>query len=265
MQVTLDSNWIDSGVYLRRGQRVQVSASGVIIVGRNRITPDGLRGTDPSAPLPSAAEGKLIGAIGNDSRAPIIELGSAREFVADRNGRLYLTANRGSYSDARGSFNVQIRSERSAGIVDDRADSPGGIRTRDRRNVERDRSQQRERSVDVPATSRGLDTGLDLRAGDPITISATGTIFAGRRVGDTGPDGKTSSGFGSIVNARPLPSAGVGALIAYIRTADGQLSAPYLIGSNLDTTVPLDGRLILAINDDDYSDNTGGFSVRIRY
>ena len=88
VNVTLDSNWIDSGVSLRRGERVQVSASGVITVGRTRIGPDGLRSTDPTAPLPNAAEGKLIGAIGDDPRAPIFELGSSREFTADRNGRL---------------------------------------------------------------------------------------------------------------------------------------------------------------------------------
>ncbi|HMH44023.1 MAG TPA: hypothetical protein VK557_11110, partial [Pyrinomonadaceae bacterium] len=37
VQVTLDSNWTDSGIYLHRGERVQVSASGVITVGRSRI------------------------------------------------------------------------------------------------------------------------------------------------------------------------------------------------------------------------------------
>src|SRR5262249_33122998 len=100
VQVALESNWIDSGVYLRRGERVQVSATGVITAGRSRINPDGLRSTDPTAPLPNAAEGKLIGAIGNDSRAPIIEIGSNYEFTADHNGRLFLTANRGSYADA---------------------------------------------------------------------------------------------------------------------------------------------------------------------
>src|SRR6266550_1446005 len=34
VQVTLDSNWIDSGIYLHRSERVQVSASGAITVGR---------------------------------------------------------------------------------------------------------------------------------------------------------------------------------------------------------------------------------------
>ena len=267
VEVTLQSNWIDSGVYVRRGERVQVSASGVITVGRTRITPDGLRSTDRSAPLPNAAEGELIGAIGNDARAPIIELGSSREFTADRNGRLYLTANRGSFADARGSFSVEIRRERNQGVATDDSDRGGEIRSRDRgSNLGRPTDNQRERTIEVQANnSRGVDTQIDLRAGDPVTISASGTIFAGRRVGETGPDGKASSGFGSIVNARPLPSAGVGALIAYIRMADGRLSSPYLIGSNLTTTVPTDGRLILAVNDDDYSDNTGSFSVRVRY
>lgn len=272
VQVTLDSNWIDSGVDLRRGEKVQVSASGVIMVGRMRITPDGLRSTDPTAPLPRAAEGELIGAIGDDPRAPILQLGSTREFTADRDGRLYLTANRGSFNDARGSFTVQIKSERDLNALDNQSERPrypfpGRGRSRDRLpNDQIDRSRTSEVTINVPATSRGIDTGIDVRAGDPIYFTATGTIVAGQRVGQVGPDGASSSGgFGSVVNARPVPSAGVGALIAYVRMANGQLSQPYLVGSRLDGSVPVDGRLILAINDDNYGDNSGSFSVRIRY
>ena len=117
----------------------------------------------------------------------------------------------------------------------------------------------------MPATSRGTDTGIDVNAGDPITITATGTIVAGRRTGEVGPEGGRSSGIGSIIGARPVPTAGPGALIAYIRMSNGQLSQAYLVGSQLSSTVPVDGRLILAINDDDYSDNSGSFSVRIRH
>jgi len=270
VQVTLDSNWVDSGVDLRRGEKVQVSATGVIMAGRTRITPDGLQRSDPTAPLPSAKEGELIGAVGDDSRAPIMELGSTREFTADRDGRLYLTANRGSFSDTRGSFTVQIKSERDLNALDNPSDRPrypsGRGRSRDRLpNDQIDRSRTAEVTINVPGTSRGVDTGIDVRAGDPISFTATGTIIAGQRVGQVGPDGGSSSGFGSVVNARPVPSAGVGALIAYVRMANGQLSQPYLVGSRLDGTVPVDGRLILAINDDNYNDNSGSFSVRIRY
>jgi hypothetical protein len=261
VQVPLESNWIDTGINLRRGERVQISASGVITAGRSRITPDGLRSTDPTSPLPRAAEGMLIGAVGDDRNAPIIELGTTREFTADRDGRLYLTANRGSYTDARGSFTVQIKRERgvdSAGS--DRR--PGRIRSRNRQPVE---TTQREVTINVPGISRGTDTGMDVRAGDQIFFTASGTVLAGQRVGQVGPDGATSTGFGAVVNARPVPTAGVGALIAYVRMANGQLSQPYLVGSQLAGTVPVDGRLILAINDDNYSDNGGSFSVRIRY
>jgi hypothetical protein len=273
VQVTLDSNWIDSGVFVRRGERVQVSATGVITVGRVRITPDGARSTDPSAPLPNAAEGKLIGAIGNDSNSPIIELGSNREFTADRNGRLFLTANRGSFTDARGSFDVQVRRERSLNARDtDDSDQGPSIRTRERNSIDRnnDRNNDRNRgpremTIDVPGSSRGTDSGFEVRSGDQITITASGTVTAGSRIGQVGPEGARSSGFGSVVNARPLPTAGVGALIAYIRDANGQASQPFLVGPSVTMTVPMDGRLILAINDDNYNDNSGSFSVRIRY
>ena len=263
VQVTLESNWIDSGINLRRNQRVQISASGLITAGRTRITPDGLRSSDPTSPLPSSAEGMLIGAVGDDRNAPILELGSSREFTADRAGRLYLTANRGSYADARGSFTVQIKSER--GVDSAGNDRPGRIRSRNRDSGDDRNRNQREVTINVPGTSRGTDTGLDVRAGDQIFFTATGTVIAGQRVGQVGADGAAATGFGSVMNARPLPSAGVGALIGYTRTSSGQSSAPFLIGSQLAGTVPTDGRLILLINDDNYGDNSGSFSVRIRY
>lgn len=268
VQVALDSNWVDSGVFVRRGERVQVSATGIITVGRARITPDGLSRTDPSAPLPNANEGKLIGAIGNDTSAPIIELGSSREFTADRNGRLFLTANRGSYMDARGAFDVQVRRERNQNARDtDESDDRGGIRSRNRDTYGRPIDQNRggERSIEVPGNSRGTDTGIDVRAGDQITFTASGTVVAGQRAGSVGPEGGRSSGFGSVISTRPVPNAGVGALIGYIRTADGQQTQWFFVGSTLTYTATSDGRLYLGINDDNYNDNSGSFTVRIRY
>src|ERR1044072_722247 len=201
VQVGLDPNWIDSGIELRRGERVQVSATGVINVGRTRITPDGLRSSDPSAPLPSAAEGELIGSVGDDPSAPIIELGSTREFTADRDGRLYLTANRGSYSDARGTFSVNVRHERNPDAVDTGLNRPGRIRSRKRQGGGGGgfgRSGNREQTVDVQGTSRGTDTGIDVRAGDQITFTATGVVVAGQRAGSVGPEAGTERRLGLI-------------------------------------------------------------------
>ncbi|HZI46894.1 MAG TPA: hypothetical protein VFD75_03805 [Pyrinomonadaceae bacterium] len=265
VEVGLEPNWIDSGIDVRRGERVQVSATGVITVGRGRITPDGLTRNDPSAPLPNANEGELIAAISDDPRAPIIELGSSREFTADRDGRLYLTVNRGSFNDTRGTFSVQIRRERDLNAAD-QGDVYGrrpGVRRRTGGVLPGPRTPT-DTTITVPGNSRGMDSGIDVRSGDQITFTASGTIVAGQRAGSVGPEGGRSSGFGSVVNSRPVPSAGVGALIGYIRTAEGQ-TQPFFIGSSLTYNATTDGRLYLAINDDNYSDNSGSFTVRIRY
>jgi hypothetical protein len=293
VDVTLGSNWIDSGVDVRRGERVSVDATGTIYAGRSRITPAGLTTTDPYAPLPRAAEGALIGVVGNEYDSPIIELGASREFVAERDGRLYLTANRSSYTDARGTFNVRIRKEIDLAAMartsdDNRNDSydpfaypgeggnnPAPVRSRqtgggggagrDDRRGDRRNNRMLERIVAVQANeSRGADSGIDLRAGDQVIITATGNITAGRRVGVVSPNGATP-GATSLFGTRPVPTAGVGALIGYILLSTGQATQPFLVGDSMTLTVPSDGRLFLLVNDDNYSDNTGSFSVRIQY
>src|SRR5207237_2709517 len=102
------------------------------------------------------------------------------------------------------------------------------------------RTGTNEVTINVPGTSRGTDTGIDVRSGDQITFTATGTIVAGRRTGQVGPEGGRNTGFGSIVGTKPVPSAGPGALIGYIRTVDGQQLQAFFVGSQLTFTAPSD-------------------------
>jgi hypothetical protein len=294
VEVSLGPNWIDSGVDLRRGERMKTDASGTIYANRMRITPAGLSTTDPSAPLPRAAEGKLIGVIGNDNDSPIFEIGAGGEFTAARDGRLYLTVNRGNYTDARGAFSVNVRKEVDLAAMaradenrnpNDNNDDPFGLpgdsrtgpaatrsrqsgdfgRNRDNRDTRRNNRQPQEKIIAVPANqARGIDTGIELRTGDQATISATGTITAGRRAGVVSPDGGRQ-GASAILGTYPVPNVGVGALIGYIVSANGQQSQPFLVGSQSTFTSPVDGRLYLLVNDDNYSDNSGTFSARIFY
>ena len=293
VQVELGPNWIDSGVDLKRGERVQVTATGTIVAGRTRITPGGLRSTDPNAPLPRAAEGVLIGAIGNDPNSPIIEIGLNREFVADREGRLYLTANRSTYTDARGAFTAQIRREIDFGSSrtarnrdnnrndDDDSFDPFGTGTsqstpaptRPRTPAETSGGTRPlpaptpiEKTVTVAGNlPRGTDTGIDLRTGDQVSISASGNITAGRRAGVVSPDGGRLSAASQLgVGAYPVPNAGVGALIGVIRLPSGQFTQAFFVGSQQAFAAPVDGRLILLVNDDNYNDNSGSFDARIR-
>ena len=292
VDVALESNWIDSGVDLKRGERVRVDATGTIYAGRMRITPVGLSTTDPNAPLPRAAEGELIGVIGNDYNAPIIEIGASRDFVADRDGRLYLTANRSSYNDARGVFRTQIRRAVDLtamtrtddngnqnddnydpfGLPNDSETGPAAVRSREPSNNPNPSDGRRnnrtlQKTVDVPGNQpRGVDTAIYLRTGDQVTISASGNVTAGRRAGVVSPEGGRQSA-GAVFGATnyPVPTAGVGALIGYIVSTNGQTSQPFFIGSQLTFTTPVDGRLYLMVNDDNYSDNSGSFSARIAY
>ena len=292
VQVELGPNWIDSGVDLKSGERVQVTATGTIVAGRTRITPGGLRSTDPYAPLPRSAEGVLIGAISDDPNAPIIEIGLNREFVADRDGRLYLTANRSSYTDARGAFTAQIRREidlsprtarnrdNNRNDDDDSFDpfgtnnqtTPGRVRRRTRTETSTGNVNPTptptpiEKAVSVAGNApRGTDTGIDLRTGDQVTISASGNITAGRRAGVVSPEGGRISAASALgVGGYPVPGAGVGALIGVIRMPSGQLTQAFFVGSQLSFNAPTDGRLILLANDDNYNDNSGSFDVRIR-
>jgi hypothetical protein len=294
VDVSLGPNWIDSGIDVRRGERIRIDASGTIYANRMRITPAGLSTTDPSAPSPRAAEGKLIGVIGDDFNSPIFEIGSGGEFTADRDGRLYLTINRGNYTDARGAFNVRVRKEIDLAAMsraddnrnpNDNSYDPFGMpgdsdtrpaatrsrqsgdfgRNRDTRDTRRNNVQSLEKVVDVPGNQpRGVDTGIDLRAGDQVTLTATGTITAGRRAGVVSPDGGRQ-GASSILGTYPVPNAGVGALIGYVSSTNGQASQPFLIGIQSTFTSPVDGRLYLMVNDDNFNDNSGSFSVRIVY
>src|SRR4030095_14595738 len=104
------------------------------------------------------------------------------------------------------------------------------------------------------------DTGIDLRSGDQVTITASGNITAGPRAGVVAPDGARVGGGGILgTTRRPIPTAGVGALVGYILQANGQPSQVFLVGSQATFTTPVDGRLYLLANDDNYADNSGRF------
>jgi hypothetical protein len=288
VRVELGPNWVDTGVDLQRGETVRVRAGNYITITttNTRITPAGISPTTRNLPLPGAPEGALIGAIGEDPNSPIFLIGEDKEFTADRDGRLYLTANRQNYEDASRAFTARIYRDigvlqRAAGnrtddsfydnvFEPDTQTQTGRVRRRERRPDSQPPQPDnggivpgtRAFNVTVPGASRGTDTGLDVRTGDQVTITATGTVTAGRRVGDVSPDGGRV-GFGSIIGTYPVANLGAGALIGYIRTQNGQITQPFAVGSSQTLTAPVDGRLFLLINDNDYSDNSGQFNVRV--
>ena len=107
-----ESGWVSSGFTVRTGQRLRVSASGRITLSNGvSTTPTGLpRVNDTDKLLPNAPTGSLIAVIGDDNN-DFITLSSGQEFVARRDGILFLGINTGRLTTTAGAFDVTIEAE----------------------------------------------------------------------------------------------------------------------------------------------------------
>jgi len=106
------NGWTNTGLVVRRGQRLRITASGRVSLGSNRFaTPDGLPNIpDRDKLMRNQPTGGLIAVIGDDND-DFIFVGRGRDFVAQRDGVLFLGVNEGNLSDNSGLFDVVIEAE----------------------------------------------------------------------------------------------------------------------------------------------------------
>jgi hypothetical protein len=109
-----NNGWTNSGLVVRKGQRLRISASGRVSLGRGRFaTPGGLSNIqDADKLMRNEATGALIAVIGDDNDDFIL-IGPRREFVAQRDGVLFLGVNEGDLADNTGSYDIVIEAEAS--------------------------------------------------------------------------------------------------------------------------------------------------------
>ena len=109
-----NNGWTNSGLVVRKGQRLRISASGRVSLGRGRFsTPGGLTGVlDNDKLMRNEATGALIAVIGDDNDDFIL-IGPRREFIAQRDGVLFLGVNEGDLADNTGSYDIVIEAEAS--------------------------------------------------------------------------------------------------------------------------------------------------------
>jgi hypothetical protein len=106
------NGWTNTGLVVRRGQRLRVKATGRIALGAGRSsTPAGL----PTLPdrdklMRNEATGGLIAVIGDDND-DFIFVGSSRDFIAQRDGVLFLGVNEGNLADNTGAYDAVIEAE----------------------------------------------------------------------------------------------------------------------------------------------------------
>jgi len=108
------NGWTNSGLVVRRGQRLKISASGRVSLGLNRFsTADGLANiTDRDKLMRNSPTGGLIAVIGDDND-DFIFIGRGHDFVAQKDGVLFLGVNEGNLADNTGAFDVVIEAETS--------------------------------------------------------------------------------------------------------------------------------------------------------
>ena len=99
------------------------------------------------------------------------------------------------------------------------------------------------------------NTGVDIRVGDRVTTTATGSCCAVRGDGCTGPDG---TGNAPLYFSFLTPGISTGALVGQIGNG-----APFLVGQSFRTTADMAGTLYLGYNDSRSDDNTGYYTVNI--
>ena len=99
-----------------------------------------------------------------------------------------------------------------------------------------------------------MDTGIDVQAGDAVSINANGQIRVARDGGVMSAAGVESG----RTEGATMPTANVGGLVA--RFGD---SAPLFIGERRTFRTAVGGRLYLGVNDNFFDDNTGEFTVTV--
>jgi Ca2+-binding EF-hand superfamily protein len=114
----------------------------------------------------------------------------------------------------------------------------------------------RSRTVHVNSQYRWTDTGIDVRAGQVVTLDASGTIQMSDNAQDTAtPAGSTT---GRRAPDAPILNQLAGALVARIGDY-----GPIFVGNRQSFNAPVSGRLYFGVNDDHLPDNSGEFIVNV--
>jgi LssY C-terminus len=117
------------------------------------------------------------------------------------------------------------------------------------------------KELDVAPSDQWIDTGVDLRAGDSLQFTTTGSLDLGAGK-SAGPQG-AQRGFRDLIKSYPVNEAGLGALIGRIGSSDA--AVPFLIGSGRQMQVPRAGRLFLSINKTSSDNPDGSFHVKVEF
>ena len=103
------NGWTNTGWVVKKGQMIKISGSGRVSLGSGRYSDAKGVASLPDANklLKNNPTGGLLAVVGDDNN-DFIFIGDSHEFVATRDGTLFLGVNEGNLNDNSGSFDVVI-------------------------------------------------------------------------------------------------------------------------------------------------------------
>jgi len=116
-------------------------------------------------------------------------------------------------------------------------------------------------SGDLPGSTQWKDTGLVLKPGDTVEVTASGKLQYGDAQQSNGPDG-LARGWKDLTRILPVNDAGRGALLA--RVGDSEAARPFTVGASRKFTAPTGGHLFLGINQMSSDTGSGTYHVEVK-
>ncbi|MBL8149606.1 MAG: hypothetical protein JNN15_06730 [Blastocatellia bacterium] len=111
--VPAKDDWTYANISVKRGDKIQLNATGKVKLSSSKESgPDGISLDDKNKLILDKPTGSLIAVIG-DENDDFIYIGNQKEFIAARDGKLFLSINEGDISDNEGAFTVRVRVEPS--------------------------------------------------------------------------------------------------------------------------------------------------------
>jgi hypothetical protein len=199
-------------------------------------------------------EGRLLSVLGSDAVRWVGDGAPQEDIPMSAIRRLYLNP-----GEARRAYNYNVAGPQSPAYRYGTQGQPYDDRAQARPYMYSDASGALltpSNGMAVRANVPWTDTGVNVRAGDVLNITASGRVaFATGDWATVSPDGNATV----RRDTYPLRGQPVGALIGRIGSG-----TPFLIGANARVSMPATGRLVLGVNDDERNDNSGVFNVVIR-
>ncbi|MGA2980966.1 MAG: serine/threonine-protein kinase [Terriglobales bacterium] len=121
------------------------------------------------------------------------------------------------------------------------------------------RFSEATREIKVPGSQPWTDTGVDLRAGDTLSISASGNVRFSAEIPSVGPGGDQPKCGTNPRAAYIAPELRCHSLIGRI----GLSGAIFEVGVSRRFRASATGRLYLGVNDNFFPDNSGNWTVHI--